>query len=192
MLFMYEIQSGKQIFGQQASKVTMFANANHEEAGIVSVDQNGRLSHFFVDEKNVVHYICQVLNDYELGIQMAKRYNLPGAENLFAEQFNRLMAQGRHQDAMELAAASPQGVLRTADTINQFKALPVMPGQAVPLLAYFTMLLKKGKLNQVESIELARPVLAKGQPAGLKHIEYVWLYIALSIIHRIMHVVLVF
>jgi len=171
MLMMYEIQSGKQIFGQQASKVTMFANCNHEDNGIVSIDQTGRMSHFYVDENNVVNYICQVLNDYDLGVAMARRYNLSGAEDIFKQQFARLMQSGRHQEAMELAAASPKGALRTLDTINQFKAVPPPAGGTAPLLAYFSLLLKKGKLNQIESIELARPVLAKGQPAGLKHIE---------------------
>jgi len=171
MLFMYEIQSGKQIFGQQASKVTMFANAMHEESGIVSIDQNGRMSHFYVDDKNIVNFICQTLNDYDLGVQMAKRYNLPGAENIFKEQFARLMQSGRYQEAMELAAASPQNTLRTVETINMFKQLPTPPGQSSPLLAYFSLLLKRGKLNQIESIELARPVLQKGLPAGLTHIE---------------------
>jgi len=172
MLYLYEIQSGKCIFGQQASKVTMFASASHEESGIVTVDQNGRVAHFYVDAANVVSYICQVLNDFDLGIQMAKRYDLPGAEGLFQQQFARLMQSGRFQEAMELAVASPQGVLRNIDTINQFKNMAPLPGQATsPLLTYFSMLLKKGKLNQVESIELARPVLAKGLPTGVKHIE---------------------
>jgi len=171
MLFMYEIQSGKQIFGQQASKVTMFANCNHEDNGIVSIDQNGRMSHFYVDDKNIVSYICHTLGDFDLGIAMAKRNNLPGAENLFKEQFARLMQSGRVQEAMELAAASPQNSLRTAETIQLFKTLPTQPGQSSPLLAYFSLLLKRGKLNQIESIELVKPVLAKGQPAGLKHIE---------------------
>lgn len=70
MLYLYEIQSGKCIFGQQASKVTMFASALHEDSGIVTVDQGGRVAHFFVDTQNVVNYICQVLNDFDLGIQV--------------------------------------------------------------------------------------------------------------------------
>ncbi len=72
------MQSGKCIFAQQASRVTMFTSCEHEDGGIVSVDQNGRLSHFFIDEKQVVPYITQNLADgYELGIQIAQRYNLP-------------------------------------------------------------------------------------------------------------------
>ena len=56
----------------------------------MAVDQTGRVSHFFVDEKNIVPYICNQLNDYELGVQMAKRHNLPGAEGIFKQVRSQL------------------------------------------------------------------------------------------------------
>ena len=87
LLFMFEIQSGKVIFAQKASANTMFASVEGEApvGGVMAVDQTGRVSHFFVDEKNIVPYICNQLNDYELGVQMAKRHNLPGAEGIFKQ-----------------------------------------------------------------------------------------------------------
>jgi len=136
----------------------------------VSVDQNGRLAQFQIDETGIVPYITGVMNDYELAVQIAQRHNLSGAEGIFKEQFSRLLMAQRIDEAMNMAANSPQGVLRTIETINEFKKLPAQPGQTAPLLAYFSLLLKKGKLNAVESIELVRPVLARG-PAGLTHIE---------------------
>lgn len=172
LLFLYEIQSGKLIFAQQASRVTMFTSCSHDDNGIAAIDQNGRMSHFFVDEANIVPFVTQNLKDLGLGVEMAKRYNLPGAEQIFVQQFERLMSSQQYQQAMELAANSPQGILRTTDTIARFKQIPNMPGQSSsPLLQYFTLLLKKGALNTVESIELAGPVLAKGHPQGLKHVE---------------------
>ena len=128
------------------------------------MDQTGRVSHFFVDDKNIVSYVCNNLGDYDLGVQMAKRYNLPGAENLFKQQFTRLIQANRLDEAMELAASSPQGILRNMETINLLKNMDGGKG----LLQYFQMLLKKGKLNQLESIELSRLVLAKG---GIEHIK---------------------
>lgn len=168
-LFMYEVQSGKCIFAQQASQATMFAQIESEatEGGIVAVDQTGRVSHFFVDEQNIVGYICNTMNDYDLGVALAKRFNLPGAENIFVQQFTRMMQANRHQEAMELAAGSPQGILRTMDTINALKAIPGGQG----LLQYFQMLLKAGTLNKIESIELARPVLARNNQQSLEHIK---------------------
>jgi len=40
-----------------------------------------------------------------------------------------------------------------------FQELPTQPGQGSPLMQYFGVLLEKGKLNPLESMELARPVL---------------------------------
>ena len=49
-------------------------------------------------------------------------------------------------------------MLRTPATIQRFQAAPTAPGQPSPILTYFGMLLEKGKLNAMESIELAKPV----------------------------------
>jgi len=166
LLFMYEIQSGKCIFANKASQNTMFASIESDAAqkGIMTVDQTGRVSHFYVDEKNIVTYICNQMSDYELGVQLAKRHNLPGAEAIFKQQFQRLVQAGRMDDAMALAAESPQGILRNIETIQLLKGVDGGKG----LLAYFQMLLKRGKLNTIESIELSRLVLAKG---GIDHIK---------------------
>merc|ERR1719258_906941 len=59
--------------------------------------------------------------------------------------------------AAKLAAESPQQVLRTPATIQRFQQAPGQPGQATPILTYFGMLLEKGKLSAMESIELAKP-----------------------------------
>lgn len=58
---------------------------------------------------------------------------------------------------------SPQGILRTADTIRRFQSVPAQPGQASPLLQYFGILLDQGQLNRLESLELCRPVLQQGR-----------------------------
>jgi len=166
LLFMFEIQSGKCIFGNKASQNTMFASVEFEgkESGIMTIDQTGRVCHFFVDTKNIVPYICNTLNDYELGVQLAKRHNLPGAEGIFKQQFQRLMGSNRLDEAMELAASSPQGILRNMETVQLLKGLE----GGKPLLQYFQLLLKRGKLNTIESIELSKLVLAKG---GIEHIK---------------------
>jgi clathrin heavy chain len=56
-----------------------------------------------------------------------------------------------------------QGILRTPQTIEAFKAAPVPPGSLSPILQYFGVLLEKGELNKFESLELARPVLQQGR-----------------------------
>ena len=65
--------------------------------------------------------------------------------------------------AAKLAAGSPQGILRTPATIQRFQAIPGAQGQPQPVFQYFHALLEKGKLNEMESMELARPVLQQGK-----------------------------
>jgi clathrin heavy chain len=56
-----------------------------------------------------------------------------------------------------------QGILRTAAVIESFKQAPAPPGGLSPILQYFGILLEKGELNHLESVELARPVLQQGR-----------------------------
>jgi len=169
VLSVFEIQSGVCLFTEKVGQAMFFASVEFDgdKGGIVAVDQRGAVHHFALNEATVVNYVCSVLNNYELGINMAKRYSLPGAEGLFKQQFQRLMSQGQYDQAMQLAATSPNDVLRNSETIAALKQ--VNGGQA--LLQYFQFILKTGKLNAVESIELTKPVLMKQGAAGLEHIK---------------------
>ena len=53
--------------------------------------------------------------------------------------------------------------MRTAQVIESFKQAPTPPGGLSPILQYFGILLEKGELNHLESVELARPVLQQGR-----------------------------
>ncbi|KAJ1401185.1 Tetratricopeptide-like helical domain superfamily, partial [Sesbania bispinosa] len=75
------------------------------------------------------------------------------------ERFQELFAQTKYKEAAELAAESPQGILRTPDTVAKFQSVPVQAGQTPPLLQYFGTLLTRGKLNAFESLELSRLVV---------------------------------
>uniref|UniRef100_A0A8C2QA05 Clathrin heavy chain n=1 Tax=Cyprinus carpio TaxID=7962 RepID=A0A8C2QA05_CYPCA len=55
------------------------------------------------------------------------------------------------------------GVLRTAETVRRFQGVPAQGGQPSPLLQYFGVLLDRGQLNKLESLELCRPVLLQGR-----------------------------
>ena len=61
-----------------------------------------------------------------------------------------------------------QGILRTVQVIESFKTAPAPPGGLSPILQYFGILLEKGELNHLESVELARPVLQQGRKQLLK------------------------
>ena len=70
---------------------------------------------------------------------------------------------GQYAEAAKVAAGAPKGVLRTPQTIQRFQQVPTVSGQTSPLLQYFGILLDQGQLNQYESVELCRPVLAQGR-----------------------------
>ncbi|KAH9289535.1 hypothetical protein KI387_033652, partial [Taxus chinensis] len=61
------------------------------------------------------------LNNLELAVNLAKRGNLPGAENLVVQCFQELFSQMKYKEAAELAAESPQGILRMPDTVANFQ-----------------------------------------------------------------------
>ena len=55
-----------------------------------------------------------------------------------------------------LPPAVLQGMLRTKDVMERLKAVTAQTGQKPPILVYLGVLLQKGKLNALESVELAR------------------------------------
>ena len=56
----------------------------------------------------MVPFVSQQLNNLELALSLAKRGNLPGAEALVGQNFDRLFASGQFKEAAEAAAESPQ------------------------------------------------------------------------------------
>jgi len=171
-LMIYEIQSCKCIYTRQVTNTTYFVSgSNAETGGIVAADTTGRVVQFSIDEENLVPYVSTALQDIEMGVKLAQRFNLGGADNMFKKQFEMLMAQGQYDAAINLAVTSPQGVLRTPETIQRFQQAPVPAGGRPPLLQYFQALLGKGKLNKVESVELVRPLITGGNEAARKKIE---------------------
>lgn len=108
-------------------------------------------------------WIVDQLKDAPLAIRLASRANLPGADELFVQQFHQYFNSGQYKEAAQTAANSPRGILRTPETIERFKNVPVAPGTLSPILQYFGILLEKGELNKHETIELARPVLLQGK-----------------------------
>jgi len=163
-IHLLDLETGTLIYRNRISSETIFVTTLHPATGgVLGVARKGRLLLVTIDEQTIVPYISSTLNNYELAIKLASRANLPGAEDLFTNQFNRLFQQGMFKEAAKVAADSPQGILRTQRTIQLFQQLPAVPGQPSPLLQYFGVLLEKGKLNPTESLELARPVLQQGR-----------------------------
>ena len=61
-----------------------------------------------VDDKNIVPYVTNTLQNPDLALRMATRNNLAGAEELFVRKFNMLFGQGQYSEAAKVAAKAPQ------------------------------------------------------------------------------------
>ncbi|KAI2661969.1 Clathrin heavy chain 1 [Labeo rohita] len=156
---MYDLESGVCIYMNRISAETIFVTAAHEStSGIIGVNKKGQVLSVCVEEDNIVNYVTNVLQNPELALRLALRSDLPGAEELLTHKFNTLFSQGSYTEAAKVAASAPKGVLRTAETIRRFQAVPAQGGQPSPLLQYFGVLLDRGQLNKLESVELCRPL----------------------------------
>eukprot|EP00298_Acanthocystis_sp_HF-20_P018646 c22004_g1_i2.p1 GENE.c22004_g1_i2~~c22004_g1_i2.p1 ORF type:complete len:1678 (+),score=721.75 c22004_g1_i2:32-5035(+) len=163
-IFLFDVETATQLYMNRISAEPIFLTCLHEStSGILGINRKGNVLLVAVDPNTIVPYCTNTIGNYELGIRLASRAGLPGAENLFAKQFQALMGQGDYPRAAALAATSPQGVLRTAETIRLFQQLPQVPGAPAPVLQYFQAVMEKTKLNKLESYELGKIVVGQGK-----------------------------
>ncbi|KAK9014570.1 hypothetical protein V6N11_005724 [Hibiscus sabdariffa] len=160
LLFVYDLETATAVYRNRISPDPIFLTSEASTAGgFYAINRRGQVLLATVNEATIVPFVSGQLNNLELAVNLAKRGNLPGAENLVVQRFQELFAQTKYKEAAELAAESPQGILRTPDTVAKFQSVPVQAGQTPPLLQYFGTLLTKGKLNAFESLELSRLVV---------------------------------
>lgn len=69
----------------------------------------GAVLQISVNEATLVSYVVNTLRDTALAIQLAARLNLPGADDLYASEFQRLLASNDVAGAARLAGESPNG-----------------------------------------------------------------------------------
>ena len=166
-LFVYVMGTASLIYRQKITTSLVFRSVrNTKTDGCICVNRDGQLLAVNVDEQNLISYImnkCTHLSDnVGIAFKLAQRYSLPGAENLFMAQFNKLFGTGDYKGAAKIAREAPGDTLRNTDTINKFKSVQAASGPP-PILVYFSTLLETTKLNAIESLELVKPVLAQGK-----------------------------
>lgn len=172
-IHLYDLETANCIFMNRISSETIFTTApDSDSSGIIGVNRKGQVLSVTVDEHTIIPYLVhQNPANSSLALRLASKAGLPGADGLYQKQFETLCAQGNFQEAAKVAANSPRGFLRTPQTIERFKQVPQTQGQLSVILQYFGILLDKGSLNWIESIELVRPVLAQNR----KHLLEKWL-----------------
>ena len=172
-IHLYDLETGSCIFMNRISSETIFTTASDSDSsGIVGVNRKGQVLAVSVDETTIIPYLLSNPANSTLAVKLASRAGLPGADNLYQQQFEQLCNQGEWVEAAKIAANSPRGFLRTPQTIERFKRVPAPTGGGLSIvLQYFGMLLDKGTLNSAESIELVRPVMQQNR----KHLLEKWL-----------------
>ena len=164
-VYMFDIHSGKTLFRTRITQETVFVTCSQDSTGAVFgiTVRTGRVLRISLNGPNLVPYIVNTLRDTDLAIKLAGRLGLAGAEHLYTQEFERLIGAGQVKEAAVLVANSGSA-LRTPQTIARFQQIPAQPGAPQPVFQYFSTLLETGKLNEQESIELAKPVLQQGRP----------------------------
>ena len=119
-IHLYDLETGTCIFMNRISSETIFITApDSESAGIVGVNRKGQVLAVSVDENTIINYLLQNPANSGLAVKLASRAGLPGADELYRNQFEQLLAQGNYPEAAKIAANSPRGFLRTPETINR-------------------------------------------------------------------------
>jgi clathrin heavy chain len=161
-LYMYEISTAALLYRHKVTDQLCFVSSrNTKTDGMIVINRAGQIFSINVEENNLIPFInsCgHIQGNKELSFKLAQRFHLAGADDLFVHMFNQKLASSDYAGAAAVARDAPGTLLRNQETINKFKNLPSTGGPA-PILIYFNALLQTTKLNAIESVELARPVI---------------------------------
>ena len=166
-VYLFDIHSATCLFRHRIVAEAVFVSCPHTaSSGMLGITAGkGQVLSVSVNTANIVPHIAKMgPQGVALAMDIAGRLNLRGAEQLFVQRFEQLIGAGQIKEAAAIAAKSPNGILRTPETISRFQA---MTGTPPPLLQYFAVILETGSLNKMETLEFARPVLQRN-PAVLK------------------------
>ena len=167
--YMYEASRAALIYRQKITPQLVICSVrNATTDGMICINKAGQVLALNVDENNLVSYVMNaqhIPDQKNVAFKLASRFSLPGADEIFMQQFNMALASSDYAGAARVAKDAPGTLLRNADTITKFKALPPAPGASQqPIMIYFSTLLEGGAtLNEIESVELTRPVLQAGK-----------------------------
>jgi len=165
--FMFDTISGKIAVASQVVSLEplLLAVPHLRTSGVIAISRTGSVFSVTVNEQNLVPWILEQMKDLELAVAISQRgEGLPGLEAYFSQNLQALLKSGKFIEAATLVAESPAGCLRTSQTLQAFKSCPTTL-TSVPLRDYFAVMLEKGRLNEVETLEIIQPVIAQGRVA---------------------------
>ena len=161
-LSVYDIATGAPVHQEKVSPVTVFAGVPHKlTGGIQLVNNNGSVFCVAIDNSTIISHIKNKMGNTDLALRVASAAGLGGVDDLFRAQLMDLIRGGDAEAAAQVCLKAPNDMLRTPQVLNQFKQMAVQPGAPQAVSTYFKLMLAVGKLNEFESIELAKVVTEK-------------------------------
>ncbi|ELP92102.1 clathrin heavy chain, putative [Entamoeba invadens IP1] len=168
-IYCFYAGDGTLLFQGKALDDTVYLTAyNQTLDGIFVAGKKGGITSISLEADKIVPFVCKALNNVGLGCKIAARCNLPGADEIFVERFNTLLAAGQIREAALIAANSPGELIRNSTTINKLSQMPAQPGQNPPLFLYFATILEGGSLNALEGFTLIQLLIPQNKLAAVE------------------------
>eukprot|EP01061_Rhynchopus_euleeides_P041560 TRINITY_DN72735_c0_g1_i1.p1 TRINITY_DN72735_c0_g1~~TRINITY_DN72735_c0_g1_i1.p1 ORF type:complete len:1707 (+),score=915.97 TRINITY_DN72735_c0_g1_i1:88-5208(+) len=171
--YLMDVQSGtvlhqEKISGSPENTPVFVTTKDEKTGGVLSVNTKGEVRLVHINDATIVQWVSQRLGNQALALRIATCANLRGADDLFIQRFNTLLQSHQIEAAVRLCYEAPNHMLRTKEVLERFQALPVAGGQPAQT-AYFKYMVEQSRLNQFESVELAKVMLTK--PNGIEFVK---------------------
>eukprot|EP00742_Colponemidia_sp_Colp-10_P010839 GILJ01011954.1.p1 GENE.GILJ01011954.1~~GILJ01011954.1.p1 ORF type:complete len:1482 (-),score=281.89 GILJ01011954.1:202-4647(-) len=161
-LSIFDIATGVSVHQEKISPVTVFSGTPHRASGGVQLcNTNGSVFSVSLDNSTIITHIKNKLGNTDLALRVASAAGLGGVDDLFRAQLVDLIRKGDAEGAAQVCLKAPNDLLRTPQVLNQFKQMPSSPGAPQAVSTYFKLMMSVGKLNEFESVELAKVVTEK-------------------------------
>ncbi|CCW60031.1 unnamed protein product [Phytomonas sp. EM1] len=158
-----DIFTGTILATQQFAPAVIFCGAeDRTTGGIICVSSQGAVIRVAPNDASIIPFVKNHMQNPQLAIRIAESANLGGVDDLFRTQLESYLQSGNVEAAIRMCLRAPGGALRTPEVLRRFMQLPQQPGQPPAISTYFKLVLAETKLNEFESVELARAVLPKG------------------------------
>ncbi|CCW66995.1 unnamed protein product [Phytomonas sp. Hart1] len=163
MYVLMDIFTGTILASQQFTQAVIFSGAeDRTTGGIICVNNQGSVIRVAPNDTSIIPFVKNHMQNPQLAIRIAESANLGGVDDLFRTQLESYLQSGNVEAAIRMCLRAPGGALRTPEVLRRFLQLPQQPDQPPAISVYFKLVLAETKLNEFESVELARAVLPKG------------------------------
>ena len=164
--YLMDVESGviihqEKISGSPENAPVFVTTQDDKSGGVLSVNTKGEVRLVHVNTATIVKWVQERLANPALALRIASSGNLKGADDLFMQRFNMLLAGQQVDEAVKLCLEAPNQMLRTPEALAKFQALPVAPGQSPSQIQYFKYMMEHSKLNSFESVELSKVMLSR-------------------------------